>query len=99
MGLFSNNAAVRPDPGSVARIKEWVREEFRLDGDAIITVSELRCSETGCPDVETVVGLLLGPGRQRKCRFLSPAGQVTRDQVAEAAQPWLAELSKTNPST
>ena len=49
------------------RIKEWVSRLFALDQDATVMVTELRCSEPGCPPLETVIAILSkGANRQHK---------------------------------
>ncbi|NJL06201.1 MAG: hypothetical protein HC911_15110 [Chloroflexaceae bacterium] len=47
-----------PDPQHVAAIKQWVGATFGLDAQTTILVTELRCSEPGCPPLETVIALL-----------------------------------------
>src|SRR5687768_1733351 len=37
------------------RVKEWVRERFRLRPEDAIMVSEVTCSIPGCPPLETSV--------------------------------------------
>ncbi|QND69826.1 hypothetical protein [Tardiphaga robiniae] len=40
---------------AVAWIKAETRSALRLDDDTTVSVSELSCSDPGCPDVETVI--------------------------------------------
>ncbi|NJK81855.1 MAG: hypothetical protein HC893_12510 [Chloroflexaceae bacterium] len=51
---------VRPthDLQQIAAIKQWVSATFGLDDQTTILVTELRCSEPGCPPLETVIALL-----------------------------------------
>lgn len=100
MDLFSlSNEPPRPKSGASRQVKDWFRELLALDDSATITVTELRCAEEDCPDVETVVGLLLGPGRQWKWRFLSPSAGLTRELVgAKLAEfPFDPKTSNPNP--
>ena len=53
LGLGRN----KPD-GQTGRIKEMVRRHFGLSEDTVLMVSELRCHEDGCPDVETVIAVM-----------------------------------------
>lgn len=69
------------DPEVVARIKGWAREFFGLGDEATVMVSELRCQEEDCPDVETVIAVLGEPGKARKHKLLKPMAEVTRDDV------------------
>jgi hypothetical protein len=38
-------------------LKQWVREELDLPEDTTVVVSELTCTEPGCPPLETVVSV------------------------------------------
>jgi hypothetical protein len=71
----------KPDPEALARIKEWTREAFALPDDAVVMVTELRCQEDDCPDVETVVGVMTGPGQTRRFKLMKPAADVSRGEV------------------
>jgi hypothetical protein len=46
------------DPQQIAAIKQWVGDTFGLDAQTTILVTELHCSEPGCPPLETVIALL-----------------------------------------
>ncbi|MBM4095277.1 MAG: nitrate reductase [Planctomycetes bacterium] len=71
-----------PDPSLVRSVKEWAREAMGLDVDAILTVSELRCMEEGCPEVETVIGV---PGSGRPpVKVSKPMADVARDDIVAA---------------
>jgi hypothetical protein len=43
-------------------IKQWVRQATRAPDEATIVVSELSCSEPGCPPYEVVMAVLI-PGQ------------------------------------
>jgi len=73
------------DPDVTSRIKAWVREIMGLSEDVVIMVTELRCAEDDCPDVETVIAVMGEPGQARKHRLLKPASEVTRDDVTSLA--------------
>lgn len=75
----------KTDPAAVARVKGWAVELFGLDPDTRVMVTELRCAEDDCPDVETVVAVLAGPGKARSHKLLKPVADVTRDDVAAMA--------------
>ena len=73
----------RPQAGeSAKRIKGWTREILALPESATVMVTELSCSEPGCPPVETVIAVLRGPGASEKYKVHRPAADVTRDEVA-----------------
>jgi hypothetical protein len=44
------------------KIKEWVKQYFKLQDHAcVIMVTEVRCVEENCPDVETVISIIKQP--------------------------------------
>lgn len=66
----------RTDPDATRRIKAWARERW---GDDIgVTVSELRCTEPGCPPLETVVVIAPADGPTFQLKVHAPAAAVTR---------------------
>jgi hypothetical protein len=46
----------------VGQIKQWMREAYGLGEDVCLSVTQLTCRETGCPDIETVIAIMR-PGR------------------------------------
>ncbi len=70
---------------AVARVKGWVIELLGLPDDAAVMVTELRCAEDDCPDVETVIAVFGEPGKARKHKLLKPVVDVTRDDVRSLA--------------
>ena len=85
INLFSQGP--KANPVVTARIKEWVREIMSLPDDIIVMVTELRCAEDDCPDVETVIAVLGEPGStaNRKHKLLKPMSEVTREDVMSLA--------------
>jgi len=83
INLFSHGP--KSDPEVTSRIKKWVREVMGLPEDVVVMVSELRCAEDDCPDVETVIAVMGEPGQARKHKLLKPASEVTRDDVLSLA--------------
>jgi len=83
INLFSQGP--KSDPEVTSRIKKWVREVMGLPEDVVVMVSELRCAEDDCPDVETVIAVMGEPGQARKHKLLKPASEVTRDDVLSLA--------------
>lgn len=45
-------------PEKTSQIKVWVREARGLDGDVVVSITELVCRKDGCPDIETVIGIM-----------------------------------------
>lgn len=70
---------------AIARVKGWVLELLGLPEDAPVMVTELRCAEDGCPDVETVIAVFGEPGKARRHKLPKPAIEVTRDEVRSLA--------------
>lgn len=75
----------KSDPAVLARVKAWAREAFGLDDEATLLVTELRCAEDDCPDVETVIAVLGEPGKARRHKLLKPAAEVRREEVIDLA--------------
>jgi len=43
------------DPGVRERVRQWVLEAFALPDDSFVLVTQLACSEPGCPPLETAI--------------------------------------------
>jgi hypothetical protein len=80
MDLFSQQS--RPDPQRVASIKAWVAGQFELSEDAVVMVSELRCTEPGCPPLETVIAIIDGPGARRQAKLHKPVSAIELPDIA-----------------
>jgi len=75
----------KTDGNAGLRVKSWVRELFGLPEDTTVAVSELRCSDPDCPDVETVIAVLGEPGVARRHKIFKPIGEILREDVADLA--------------
>lgn len=69
-----------------SEVKGWIRELMDLPEDTPVTVAELACRDDGCPDIETVIGVLEPDKPIVKIRVHSTMIEVTRADVAEAVQ-------------
>lgn len=58
--------------GHAQRIKTLVKNRLDLPETATLMVSELHCHEDGCPDVETVIAVMV-PGSERQTWKLGKA--------------------------
>ncbi|MEQ9558195.1 MAG: hypothetical protein RIG67_20685 [Rhodospirillales bacterium] len=78
----------KPD-GSGQRIKDLVRRRFALDDAATLMVSELRCHEDGCPDVETVIAVMGAARTSLTWKIAKPMALVDAGDIAAlaAAEP------------
>ncbi len=64
------------------RVLSWTRERFNLDEDETIMVSELPCSDPGCPPVETHVVFWTEAGRQH-FKVYKPLAEVAADDLLD----------------
>ena len=72
----------RKSPEHVAaldRVREWVRERFRLGDDAIL-VAEVACAVPGCPPVETVIAFW-SEERRHHFKVFKPVAEVSADDL------------------
>jgi hypothetical protein len=76
-----NLARKRPDALLVSRLKQWVRMQMSLADDAVILISELACSEPGCPPIETVIGVFLEGGVAQRFKLHSPVAEISEEDV------------------
>jgi nitrate reductase delta subunit len=62
------------------RVRTWTREHFKLDEDETIMVSELPCSDPGCPPVETHLVFWTQAGRHQ-FKVFKPLAEVVPDDL------------------
>lgn len=68
--------------GSASRVKNLVRSHFALGDDATLMVTELRCHEDGCPDVETVIAVMRANAGRVSWKIAKPMAEITESDVA-----------------
>lgn len=66
------------------RIRDWTKERFGLDGDATLLVTEVACSQPGCPPLETVVAFWTEGNRRHHFKIFKPAAQVLPEDLPYA---------------
>ena len=77
MRNFANPLAPkRAVPDKTAQIKAWVRELLALDDSVTVSVAEVACPDEGCPDVETVIGILKPGKGADKIRIPKPIAEL-----------------------
>jgi hypothetical protein len=76
----------KADPKRIVEVKEWVAEVLRLGADVSVLVTELRCTEPGCPPLETVIAILDRPGQPRQFKIHKAVADVTFADVFQAAR-------------
>lgn len=84
LDLFGSRPKV--DPERISKIKEWAMEVFRLPADASVMVTELRCTEPGCPPLETVIAILDTPGKPRQFKIHKAIADLSFADVLHVAQ-------------
>jgi hypothetical protein len=71
----------KADPARTLEIKKWIEEVFQISDDQTVMVTELQCSEHGCPPVETVI-VIMGAAHYRVQHKLHKAvGEVTVEDI------------------
>jgi hypothetical protein len=73
----------RPDATATARVKAWVTAALDPGDERTILVTELACTEPGCPPVETVIALL-GPEEREQWKLHKPVAAITASDVRSA---------------
>jgi hypothetical protein len=65
MDLFAERPKLNPE--AAAALKVRVRQMLMLPEDAVVMITELRCTEPGCPPLETVIVVMAdGESKQYK---------------------------------
>jgi hypothetical protein len=83
MNSFINPLAPRRAlPERTRQIKAWTRELHALDETVVVSVTELACREDGCPDIETVIGIMRPGAPVEMMRIHKPVAEVTAEDVA-----------------
>lgn len=78
IGAFGGRQGV--DPARSSRVKAWVAAAFALPEGTAVMVTELTCTEPGCPPVETVVAILEA-GATRRFKVHRPLAEVTEADI------------------
>jgi hypothetical protein len=58
-------------------IEQWVKAKFNLSEAAEITVSEIKCADAGCPDIDTYI-YVKDQNEQKKYRIAKPLVYVRK---------------------
>lgn len=82
MRLFGAGAG--REPGRAAEVKGWVGDLLGLGQDDTVLVAELRCSEPGCPPLETTIAVLPAGGGSRQFKIHKSLAELTFDCVRAA---------------
>jgi hypothetical protein len=79
MNLFDPKPPANSE--KILQIRSWVRDRFGLDEETIVMVTELRCSEPGCPPLETLIAVMDGPGQRRQFKFHKSIAEMTPNDI------------------
>ncbi|MEE2932996.1 MAG: nitrate reductase [Pseudomonadota bacterium] len=71
----------KPKVNHTQRVKDLVRNTWGIDDNVVIMVSELKCHEDGCPDVETVIALMPEDQNPTKIKIASPIAEVDSNTI------------------
>lgn len=78
----------RSSPERAARVrtlKEWTREALNLPEDAVILATELRCTEPGCPPLETVIAVMRVGDDRQQFKIHKPIDDVVYEDIEDGA--------------
>jgi hypothetical protein len=84
---FANPFAPKSKIGyleAVGRLKAQVRRLLNLTDDVSISITELNCRDRDCPDIETVIAVLIHGVKPRLARIHKPLPEVTLTDLAGA---------------
>lgn len=48
------------------QIKQWIYQALQINDEISISLSQLQCTEPGCPPIETVINVMTNPVQQYK---------------------------------
>jgi hypothetical protein len=51
---------------AIGQIKQWIYQALEIDDEISISLSQLQCTEPGCPPIETVINVMTNPVQQYK---------------------------------
>ena len=77
----------RTDPKTLAHLsalKDHARHLLELDDQDTVLITELRCTEPGCPPLETVVAILAVGDAPRRWTVHLPLERVTPGDLTDA---------------
>ena len=74
------------DISAILKIKNWVRENFRLTGYESVLVTELQCHEKGCPPVETVIVILREGMEKEQYKFHKRMDEISFEDIKNITQ-------------
>ncbi|MEM9806336.1 MAG: hypothetical protein AAF959_13745 [Cyanobacteria bacterium P01_D01_bin.56] len=89
MGLFDSAAPNKISSTQLKQLKEWVYQALTLDDSIHVSISQLTCTEPGCPPIETVIAVMTQPPQTYKIH--RPAAEILEDHIVQALAKETAE--------
>jgi hypothetical protein len=71
----------RSDAAASARVRQWARELWQLGDEDSVLVTQLRCSEPGCPPLETVIVIAAAGQPTVQHKLHKPTAEVSREDL------------------
>jgi nitrate reductase delta subunit len=84
--LGSSFSKPKPLDEALARLAAWTRARFSLAPQETVLATELACTVSGCPPLETVVAFWTADGQRHHFKIFKPAAQVMPDDLP---YPWM----------
>lgn len=77
----------RASGGDTRRVRAWAEEVFAVPAEGSVVVTQLACSEPGCPPLETAIAIATAPGEPPRVHNIhKPVADVTRDDLERLRQ-------------
>ena len=75
------NTQKESDPRQLIEVKSWVFEAFDLSEEVSVMITQLQCTEEGCPPIETVIAIMETPGKPRQYKIHKPLAEVKQTDI------------------
>ncbi len=75
------NSQKESDPRQLVQVKSWVSQAFDLSEDVSVMITQLQCTEEGCPPIETVIAIMETPGKPRQYKIHKPLAEVKQTDI------------------
>lgn len=79
MNLFDPSPP-KISPTQLQQLKAWVYKALALDAAVPVSISQLKCTEPGCPPLETVIAVMTQPPQTYKIH--RPATEIEQADIA-----------------
>jgi hypothetical protein len=84
--MFGSRSEDARRTAAIRALKETARALLGAGDDDAVVVNELRCTEPGCPPIETVIALLRQGQAPRQVKVHKPAAEVTEHDLRAALE-------------